>query len=326
MKFVVRTAPVAVVALLAASPAFADSPVAEKLFRDAQEAMKAEHYADACPKFAESNRLDPQLGTLLNLAACHEKEGKVASAWSDYMTLAELAGRAGDKGRADYAKKRIAAIEPTMPQLELKVPAGTTFTEVKLDQQSLGAAATMTTIPIDPGVHTLAFQTATQSWTQSVTIGATGKVVVEVKIPTATTTTTTTTKSPSLAAPQNGAELGASPSTPTPTPSGSGGGLRVTGLVLGGLGIVGLGVGGVFGGFALGNKSDVDAHCQGNLCDATGFAAQQDAHTNATISTVGLIAGGVLVATGLTLFILGNAKGSRSALVVPASRGVAFAW
>ena len=213
MKFVVRAAPVAVVAFLAVSPAFADSPVAEKLFRDAQEAMKAEHYADACPKFAESNRLDPQLGTLLNLAACHEKEGKVASAWSDYMTLAELAGRAGDKGRADYAKKRIAAIEPTMPQLELKVPAGTTFTEVKLDQQSLGAAATMTTIPIDPGVHTLAFRTATQSWTQSVTIGATGKVVVEVKIPTATTTTTTTTKSPSLAAPQNGAELGASPST-----------------------------------------------------------------------------------------------------------------
>lgn len=322
MKFVVRTAPVAVVALLAGSPAFADSPVAEKLFRDAQEAMKAEHYADACPKFAESNRLDPQLGTLLNLAACHEKEGKVASAWSDYMTLAELAGRAGDKGRADYAKKRIAAIEPTMPQLELKLPAETT--EVKLDQQSLGAAATMTTIPVDPGVHTLAFRTATQSWTQSVTIGATGKVVVEVKVPTSTATATTTPKSPTLAAPQNGAELGASPTTSTDT--GSGEGLRVTGLVLGGLGIVGLGVGGVFGGFALGNKSDVDAHCQGNLCDATGFAAQQDAHTNATISTVGLIAGGVLVATGLTLFILGKSKGTSSALHVPASRGVAFAW
>jgi hypothetical protein len=58
------------------------------------------------PKFEESNRVDPKLGTLMNLALCHEKEGLGASAWAGYARAASLAARAGQSGREGRARAR----------------------------------------------------------------------------------------------------------------------------------------------------------------------------------------------------------------------------
>ncbi|HZO14338.1 MAG TPA: hypothetical protein VFB62_13795, partial [Polyangiaceae bacterium] len=108
--------------LASSAAAQTNAAIAEKLFREGQEAFAAERYAEACAKFAESNRVDPQLGTLLNLATCHEKEGKPASAWSEYTKLVDLAKTSGDKERAEYARGRAAALEPRLPQLQVRVP------------------------------------------------------------------------------------------------------------------------------------------------------------------------------------------------------------
>src|SRR5436190_14534460 len=56
--------------------------VAESLFRQAREEMKRGEAAAACPKFEESYRLDPSIGTLLNLALCEEALGHSATAWT----------------------------------------------------------------------------------------------------------------------------------------------------------------------------------------------------------------------------------------------------
>jgi hypothetical protein len=68
--------------------ASADSAAAEALFREGRDAAKHGDLETACADFAESQRLDPAPGTLLNLAECEEKLGRVASACSRPPTIA----------------------------------------------------------------------------------------------------------------------------------------------------------------------------------------------------------------------------------------------
>ena len=71
------------------------------------------------------------------------------------------------------------------------------------------------------------------------------------------------------------------------------------GWVLGGVGVIGLGVGTVFGVIAMNDKNS--ANCADKLCDGGPLGSARSA---ATISDVGLIAGGVLVAGGVTLVLV----------------------
>src|SRR5687768_2981870 len=50
-----------------------DAAAAEALFRQGRQAADAGDHAKACEKFKESNRLDPALGTVFNIADCEEK-------------------------------------------------------------------------------------------------------------------------------------------------------------------------------------------------------------------------------------------------------------
>src|SRR5215475_7527661 len=79
-------------ALVVPAPARAqsDPEAAEALFLAGRDLMDKKNYAAACPKFAESDRLDPSSGARINLADCEEKLGHVAAAWRHWQEAIEL--------------------------------------------------------------------------------------------------------------------------------------------------------------------------------------------------------------------------------------------
>jgi hypothetical protein len=80
---------------------------------------------------------------------------------------------------------------------------------------------------------------------------------------------------------------------------------RVLGVVGMGLGLAGLVVGGVFTGFAASAKNKEQSDCSASSC-LSYLQAQEDYNTatkNATGATAGFVAGGVLAAAGIVVFV-----------------------
>ena len=97
---------------------------ADALFKEGRRLYDLHRFAEACPKFAESYRVDPATGSLLALASCHEAEGKLATAWSEYGEVVSRARRDGRQDRADAAQARVSALEPKLGRLTITVTPG----------------------------------------------------------------------------------------------------------------------------------------------------------------------------------------------------------
>lgn len=147
--------------LLWAVPAAADETEGARLFREGRAAMLDGHFDVACPKIAESQRLEPHVGTLLNLAACHERQGKVASAWVEYQKALTAARADGQPERARLAQRRIDVLEPRVPWLNIVPPLAAASSElvVTLDGAIVQPVAWGKEMPVDPGPHVVGART-----------------------------------------------------------------------------------------------------------------------------------------------------------------------
>jgi tetratricopeptide (TPR) repeat protein len=147
--------------LLGATPAAAQTEtraaVADALYRQARDLMAAGKYDEACPKFAQSQQLDPATGTLLNLAACHEKQGRLTTAWLEYSDAMVAARRDAREDRVQYASERANELEPKLSRLTLLLApnADTPGLTIELDGASVGRAVIGAPTPVDPGTHSV---------------------------------------------------------------------------------------------------------------------------------------------------------------------------
>jgi len=118
-------------------------------FERGHQLMEAGRTAEACAAFEASMKLDPQRGTLYNLGLCHEKLGKLATAWAE---LDELSQTDTNEARRKDAAKRAAALAPRLPKMHLTIVKGEGVV-VKRDGVDITALADKPT-PIDPGKYT----------------------------------------------------------------------------------------------------------------------------------------------------------------------------
>jgi hypothetical protein len=128
---------------------------ADALFQEGRALMISDHFAEACPKLERSQQLSPHGGTLLNLAACHERIGRVATAWVEFHQALEAAKTEGKTERERLANDRIAALDPRVPWLTIQVPEGVDSTQaaVTLDGAGIHPNAWGKEMPVDPGEH-----------------------------------------------------------------------------------------------------------------------------------------------------------------------------
>jgi hypothetical protein len=154
----------------------ADVALAEALFQEGKGLLEKGDTASACPKLAESLRLDEATGTLFALAMCHESEGRLASAWAEYAEVVARAQTEGRKDREQAARRSVRALEPRLSTLTIEVPPAAAAVDrlrVERDGTWLTAPTWSAAAPVDPGPHVVtASAPGRRSWSTTLQIGA----------------------------------------------------------------------------------------------------------------------------------------------------------
>jgi hypothetical protein len=288
-----------------AEPAAEQRARADALFREGQQLMSAGQLSGACARLEESERLDPKLGRLLNVAYCHEQLGRTATAWREYNEAAALASQTQQAEREAFARKQANQLARRLSFVQLDVTAAPEVSQVTVDGTPLARDQWTLPLPLDPGEHTFAFAGAGRATrTQSVSVGSAGTSRVAV----APLDAEPPAQSPDAAppAPPSPAEPTRAVSAPAiaqPAIDRTASPPRTAGWIVGGAGVAALAAGTFFGVRAMSLKSDADPHCPNRLCTPDGTASIDDAKGAATVATVCLAAGVIGVGVGTWLLV-----------------------
>jgi hypothetical protein len=287
----------ALVAIVAfASPALADNKSeAEALFKKAKKLHGDKKYAEACPMFEKSDKLDPGIGAKLNVAKCYEDWGMLARAYTWYVDAEKMAKDAGDK-RADKIHELVEAIDSEVPRLTLKLPDGASGdkAEVKLDGKSIELGKEHR---VDPGPHEITWLVEGDKKSKTIPMerGGERELTLDMK-----------------AVAGGGGNGGGGTSKPDKgqpkpdEPASPGRGRRIAGIAVGSAGIVGIGVASVLTLSARSKYKDaLEAHCMNDktMCSDEGLSKTGDARSQANVATVITIVSLAAVAGGIVLYV-----------------------
>lgn len=294
-----RFAALSLAMVLASFPALAADPAAARdHLKKGYELAQENKCDEAIPHLAESLRLDPKAITLINLAQCEEKVGKLSDALGHWV---DARARAQTENNADIqieAEKRAKALEARLPHLTIvlakNAPQGT---EVSRDGVVLGSISLGQSASVSPGKH-------------EILVKSPGRKDARTEISLAEAETKTVNV--------DVGEVDPNASTkPVPPPdtkdTGAGGGTSPLVYVGFGTAVVGLTVGTITGLVALGAASKAKDACPNTACPSqSNIDDVESGRTMGTVSTIGFAVMGVGIAVGVVGLITSTKASGKS--------------
>jgi serine/threonine-protein kinase len=315
----------ALVSIAPAAQSQSSDPVgARTLFAEARKLAAAGNYAQACPKFEDSYKLDPGIGTQFNLADCWEHIGRTASAWAQFLDVAARSKVEGQGEREKVARGRAAALEPRLSRLTIKADASDAHLEVVKDGVPVARSLWGTASAVDPGSHVIEAKAPSKKpWKTTVEVAANGAAAtVTVPALEAAPEATALVDKAAAAGPSSAA---APAKDAVETTSGSSG-TRTTAFILGGAGIVAIGVGGVFAALTKSEDNAAAGLCTDgpaqNRCSNPDQKAEYEDHvrkakTDVAVAYAGFGGGAALLATAAILYFTSKPSTGAATLVTP---------
>lgn len=272
------------IAARAGEPTPQEKETARALMDQGDERFEEKNYEAALKAYVGAHAIMRVPTTALEVAKAHEKLGHLVEARDALLEAVRFPK--GENEPAAFTTARIDAerhaqeLGERIPSLLVNIEGAVAGYEAHLtvDRVALPPAAAQLPIKLNPGHHVVL-----------VSSDATYDASAEADLVERQTASVTIKLSPKPIS-----ERGRK----NPSPA-----LRTAALLTGGVGVVGVGIGAFFG-LQASSKQD-DANCPDNRCkDAASAEMLRDASSSATLSNVGFIAGGLLVAAGVTMFIL----------------------
>lgn len=297
-------------------PSFAQANnqvAAEALFREARKLLDQGQYEQACEKLAASQKLDPAVGTLLNLGRCYEKLGRTASAWGAYREAAAAAHANGQAERLKSARAAADSVEPNLSRLTIVVPQSVSALQPTIERNGQAVPPELwgIAVPIDPGEQTIVARAPDKKpWTTRVSV---------VTKAAQTVTVAELEADPAAAAPV--APSTEPVTTPPPTPQTDAGGSswntqKTLAVVFAGVGVTGVAVGAIQGLKFKSKKDDADEICPSSCDDpeySQSLALRDDAKDARTIAIIGGAVGGASLITAAVLWFTADSGAPESA-------------
>jgi hypothetical protein len=276
---------------------------AEALFQAGRQDVARRDYVSARAKFDESYKLDPAVGTLINLADCEEHLGHLAAAWHLWREAAEQLAHNDERRPVVMARRD--GIDARVPRLTIRIPSGAPGTaRVQRNGVEVPRALLDVPVPIDPGPTSLELAVPGRLPTRrQVQIAEAARETVELELGQPDTTAPTDGVNDVVAIPvAPGSPSALTRTSPAVPDTASKFPARLLGFVTLGAGGAALAVGAVTGGMAIAKHTDLEKEC-GKVCGPEQESERQRYYTLGTLSTVGFIAGGVLAAGGAVLVL-----------------------
>ncbi len=314
-----RIVPIATVALslCVALPANAqsdeDKAAARALGLQGAKALQENKYAEAIDLVTRAEAIFHAPPHLLMIGRAQVGLGRLVAARENFLKimreqLTATAPPAFKQAQAD-AKTDLETIEPRIGSLRISLvgadAASTGKITVKMDDQPVSAALIGVHRPVDPGKHTVsAFVVGRSPVSKEVSLNDGEKKEIELSVETPVSLVDEERK------------FDKPPTVPPPPPTKMSP-LRIAGIAGMGVGAAGLVVGGVFLGISATNQAEGDTRFDTCKVQPLGcgindqkYIADRDqvAAKRQTFGIAGLVAGGVLAAGGVVLFILGGNK------------------